>query len=166
MCYLHAFIERRLDTWVEFLEQLHVSASQLLVSYFVGTSNGAMSEDSWEDESGTRPGQAVRSKRAYLHDLEWIQPECHGFESHTCSLGIDRTSLLEELDLCHHREVPLLREMMSRLPEELISKILAETAMNNTNGVVNLNTSNDLQRISAGILSDRISEATLYRPLL
>lgn len=56
--------------------------------------------------------------------------------------------------------------MRARLPEELVAKIQAEVALNNTNGVINLNTLNHLRHISAGILSDRIPEATLYRPLL
>lgn len=56
--------------------------------------------------------------------------------------------------------------MRARLPEELVAKILAEVALNNTNGVINLNTLNHLRHISAGIPSYRIPEATLYRPLL
>lgn len=154
------------ETWVEALKQHWVSAVQLSSSYVIRTSNEAMSEDSWEDETGIRLGRAARAERAYLQDLGCIQPEYHGLKGHTCSLGNDKTILLKILGLYHHQELPLLRAMRARLPEELVAKILAEVALNNTNGVISFNTPNDLRHISAGILSDRIPEATPYRPLL
>jgi hypothetical protein len=165
---LYTFIERTLETWVEFLKQRHVSASQLFSYHFMKPPEEAAPEVPWEHEVQHRPGQAVRLKIAYLQDLGCMQPEHHGSKGHNCSLGGDRTVLLRVLELYHSQEVPLLRAMPDLLPEELIAKILAEVVVNNTDGVNNLilRAPEDLQHISASILSDQIPEATPYRQLL
>jgi hypothetical protein len=142
---LYTFIERTLETWVEFLKQRHVSASQLFSYHFMKPPEEAAPEVPWE------------------HEVEH-----HGSKGHNCSLGGDRTVLLRVLELYHSQEVPLLRAMPDLLPEELIAKILAEVVVNNTDGVNNLilRAPEDLQHISASILSDQIPEATPYRQLL
>lgn len=165
---LYTFIERTVETWIEFLKQRHVSASQLFSYYFMKPPEGPAPEVPWEHDVEHRRDQTVRPKIAYLQDLGCMQPECHGSKGHNCSLGDDKRVLLRVLELYRSQEVPLLRAMRDRLPEELIAKILAEVVVNNTDGVINLilRAPEDLQHISASILSDQIPEASPYRPLL
>jgi hypothetical protein len=165
---LYTFIERTLETWIEFLKQRHVSASQLFSYYFMKPTEEAAPELPWEHDVEHRREGAVRLKIAYLQDLGCMQPECHGSKGHNCSLGDDERVFLRVLELYRSQEVPLLRAMRDRLPEELIAKTLAEVVVNNTDGVINLilRSPEDLQRISNSILSDQIPEATRYRPLL
>lgn len=166
MRYLFTFIQQALETWVDFLKQHYISAIQLFTSRLIRTPEKILSEAPWEDEVEIRPERAVRLKRAYLHDLGCAKPECHGLQSHTCSLGDDSTILSRVLELYHHREVPLLRGIRERLPEELIAQILAEIVVNNNaDGLIDLRSLEDLQHISASILSEQIAEATPYRPL-
>ena len=59
-----------------------------------------------------------------------------------------------------------LSEFDFDLPEELIAQILAEIVVNNNaDGLIDLRSLEDLQHISASILSEQIAEATPYRPL-
>jgi hypothetical protein len=134
-------------------------------------SEDAVAEVLWEDEKSdavveARRDRLIKYKHAYLHDLSCVRPEQHRTGGHTCSLGDDKSAFILVLSRYHQQEVPLLRAMQEKLPEELVAKIMAMIVVNNGPDVFHLRDFDDIQLLSASILSDEIVEAALYRSVL